>query len=146
MIGKWTHSPAPWQGASGLMQRVLPGGSAQGVMLVPSVFLFPQDGSTGVCGFQPFFLCSFSAGTSGLWTQLSNVMSAISSEAFELCSHFPVPKFIYPVSLPRQWFCAYILQAAAQLAGRQIQLLSLQQKECVSAQVAPCIPQLELNC
>lgn len=66
MIGKWTRSPTPWRDASGLMQRVLPAGSAQGIMLAPSGFLFPQASSTGVCGSQPFFLCSVSAGTSGL--------------------------------------------------------------------------------
>lgn len=100
VIGKWTCSPTPWQEASGLMQRVLPDESSQRILLAPSVFLFPQDSSTGVCQFQPFFFCSFSAGTSGLWTQQSNVLSPISSEAFELCCHFPVPKFILPSISP----------------------------------------------
>lgn len=68
-------------------------------------------------------------GTSGLWTRQSNVLSAISSEAFKLRSHFPVPKFITQyLSVDNE--SLLLLQAAAQLAGRQKfnSFLSLQQK------------------
>lgn len=113
--GSGGHS---WQGAPGLMQHVLPGESSQGILLAPPAFLFPKS-LTGVCQFQPFYFSSFSAGTSGLWTWHINVPSAISSEAFELCSHFPVPTFISPVSLPRQLIHA-TTAGCPQLAGRQL--------------------------
>lgn len=101
MTGKWAHSPAPWQDPSELMQHVLPGESSQEILLVPPAFLLPTQ-PHWCASVQPFYFSSFSAGTSGLWTRHIHVLSAISSEAFELCSHFPVPKFMSPVSLPRQ--------------------------------------------
>lgn len=108
MMGRRAHSPAPGNMCSQLR--------AVREFCLPHLLFVSQDSLTGVCHFQPFYCSSFSAGTSGLWTWHINVLSAISSEAFQLCSHFFVPTFISLVSLPRQLIHA----GCPQLAGRQL--------------------------
>lgn len=76
VMGKWAHSPAPWQDPSGLMQHVLPGESSQGILLAPPAFLFPKTASLVCVSSSPFTLVhslrvplGFGLGTSMFWVQ-----------------------------------------------------------------------------